>query len=510
MRLVEIREVLMEAGSRGIWVICGNAALNNGSTKLNIFSNATGDVLIPFKAVALPENEKKFENDTTDILTWQERRLPPIEQKKLLKSSNEKLMIALDEYRKNNGVLLKNWNIVNTSGNAAFISLWKNSRKQVVAYVKLFNEKSHSAIPFFWSNSDFYRETGYSINNTEQHKVDLLLKPSTLVGTTRVMNVTQLFNRVKNNVNNSRHLPDDVREQVVELVDNVRDGFDMPVSGAAEYLRTYEADLGEIAAPIALMTGNFVSGLYKEVNRKLLKPLGSSWDMVQGVSFPNRDNAIMVDSYLHIDENTKIGISSKNSTGGASTSISSLIDMMDEEPEKYSALISDSRYKKLWNILKLIKNNNAVEGALKLGVAYKFITEEESDIIKSIIKNPHITLEEIPKNLLPLIDNPIYNPNRTSSNYMIGYHLLTSVAYLVCEKLNESTGTVTSFFKQILADSNVIQVTTKMKKDGDDANFGDFNVIWPPRFEGKIIFDAGKTYSSTARPGGKISFKLKK
>ncbi len=55
----------------------------------------------------------------------------------------------------------------------------------------------------------------------------------------------------------------------------------------------------------------------------------------------------------------------------------------------------------------------------------------------------------------------------------------------------------------------MVQVKATLKTSGDGAHYSDFNVIWPPAFTGTILFDASKNYSASAKPGGKICFKIK-
>ena len=496
---------LLEAGSRGLFVRTQNAAAGAAI----VFKNKEGRSITAFGNAVFPEDALYYENDTIDSLPKQVRKLPPAEQKKLLRTSNQKVLLALEEFKKRAKIADQNWHLVNANGRAALVTLWKNDRGLTVAYIKLFNIKSGGAVPFFWSNSDFAKDTGYSIQDVSQQKAELNLKPSTVVGVGTNMTVDEVMEQITVNLPTHTDLPAEVISQSIQLLKNVQIGFDAPVADAAQYSSSYEIDLGETAAPIALLTGHFISGSYREVEEQLLKPLGTSWRNIKTISYPMRGTEALVDSYLNIDKNTHIGVSSKNASGGAAASITSLTSAIERNPERYEDMIDDKRYKYLFNVLRLIKEKSAEDGPLDLAVIYKLITKEDREEIKRTMLDPNMDKKYLSKSLKTLIKNPIYTPNTNSPNYTVGYHLLTIVAYIVTEHLNKKTNLVTDFFKQILSRSNMIQVKTTMKKSGKNAFFSNFNIIWPPIFEGQVKFHSSKNYSASSKPGGKICFKIR-
>lgn len=491
--------------SRGIYVRTQNAA--EGQTI--VFQNKEGQKITAVNNVVFPEDGQFYTNDTVEDLSIQQRKLPPNEQKRLLRTSQQKLFTDLEVYRNQIRISQSNWHVVNQNGRSALVTLWKNDSGTLVAYIKLFNIKSLGSIPFFWSNSDFARDTGYSLRDVAQQKSELNLKPLTVVGTGNDLELDEILEQIKSNLPIHTEIPLEVQDQVVQLLTNVYSGYDTPVANAAAYTGSYEVDLGETAAPIALLTGHFVSGSYREVNEQLLKPLGSSWNSIKTIAYPLAGNETLVDSYLNINEDTHIGISSKNSTGGAAASITSLSSAIDKNPERYEDMVDKPKYKYLFNVLKLLREKSAEDGPLDLAVIYRIITKEEREEIKKSIKDPNLDKRYISKGLKSLLKNPIFKPVLTNPNYTVGYHLLSTVAMLVVEHLNKKINLVTEFFKEILSRSNMIQVKTYMNKSGDGANFSNFNVIWPPIFEGQVKFFAQKAYSASAKPNGKICFKIK-
>lgn len=502
---MQFHNLINEAGSRGLFVRTQDAM---AGAVVSFFSK-DGQSITAIGNGVLPEDGMFYPNDTIEELPKQARKLPPAEQKKLLKTSQQKVMFALEEYRKRAKISEQNWHVVNTNGRAALITLWKNAAGEKVAYVKLFNIKSMGAVPFFWSNSDFARDTGFAIENAVQKKSDLNLKPGTVVGTGEDMTVDEIMEQVGINLATHTEIPEEVRHQTTALLKNVYSGFDTPVANAAAYFTSYEIDLGEVAAPIALLTGHFISGAYREVEEQLLKPLGSSWRKIKTIGYPMSDREVLVDSYLNLNSDTHIGISSKDGKGGAAASITSLSAAIEKNPERYDDLLSNKKYKYLFSVLKLLKEKSAEDGPLDLGVIYKIITKEQRTEIKEANDDPNLDPKQVSKDLRKLLKDPIYAPVMTSQNYTVGYHLLTVVAHKVTDHLNKNSNVVTEFFKEILARSNMIQVKTKMKKNGTAASFADFHVIWPPVFEGKVEFFSRKNYSASSRPGGKICFKIK-
>jgi hypothetical protein len=81
------------------------------------------------------------------------------------------------------------------------------------------------------------------------------------------------------------------------------------------------------------------------------------------------------------------------------------------------------------------------------------------------------------------------------------------VAELVADHLN-TLPNMSNFFKAVLSNSTMVQVKSKVAKSGDGAAFSDFNVIYPPVFNGVIKVVAGNNYMATRKPIGRISFKI--
>jgi hypothetical protein len=90
----------------------------------------------------------------------------------------------------------------------------------------------------------------------------------------------------------------------------------------------------------------------------------------------------------------------------------------------------------------------------------------------------------------------------------MGYHLLGNCAKLLKASLNTDTALMTDFFKAVLNKAAMVQVYTYTEKSGNGLVFSNFDVVWPPKFNGKIIIESDH-YTSNAKPSKKISFAFK-
>lgn len=388
---------------------------------------------------------------------------------------------------------------------AALITLWKDETGASFAFVKFSNSKKPGAFPIVWTNSEFTAETGYvQADNKIAQRAQFNLKPNALFQTDKYIPITGLAESAMPR----QDLPPDVQDQIKQLLANVESGNSTPVPGAAQYLSTYEIDLGESAAPIALVTGNFVSGAYKEAEDALLTPLGLTWQSIGSVLFPGGGSNLLYDSYLQLDKSNALKVSSKDKKGGAAAAVTGLMKEIEKNPERFAEITENKDYQEILNIVQIIANNSAVDGPLLLAVDFGIISEEESAAIKSHwgrgertdksgwTKTPGVTAAFKRKGAK--FEDPAYD---------IGFHALAGIAELVADKLNQIPN-IDKFFRAILERSTMVQVKAGMQKSGDGAFYKNFTVIYPPVFTGKIKVLAGNNYMATRKPIGKISFKI--
>lgn len=409
-----------------------------------------------------------------------------------------------------NGINVLHYGKLTDKHRAALIVTFTNPEdtkpnKTVYGFVKFVNALKPGLFPVLWTNSEFTSETGWQMADSKiAERAQFNLKPNALFQTDEYLSPADLPNQVAERSD----LPPEVSGQVKQLLANVVSGDRQPVVGADKYMTTYEVDLGESAAPIALVTGNFVSGSYKEAEQALLVPLGLTWQSIQGVLFPGAGSNLLYDSYLQLNKNTSLKVSSKDKKGGAAAAVTGLMKEIEQNPERFADVTNDKNYQNILGIVKTISDNSAVVGPLLLAVDFGLLTNEELETIKQHwgkgekadstgwTKSPGIAAAFAKK-----------GAKTEDAAYDIGFHALAGVAELVAKQLN-SIPNLDNFFKAVLERSTMVQVKAKMQKGAGGAFFSNFTVIYPPVFTGTIKVVAGNNYMATRRPIGKISFKI--
>jgi len=398
------------------------------------------------------------------------------------------------------------WSKETKAGGAALITIWKDTNNKLIAFIKTAKAKASGAFPIVWTNADFGRDTGYQqIESKIAERAQFNLKPQEILPPNVGLSVSAILQAL--NLEGNKNLPDDAKQQIPQLLQNVLEGKKDPVAGAAKYSTTYEVDLGEAAAPIALATGNFVTGNYKEAEASLLAPLKLSWKDLTTVIFPKGGSNLLYDSYLKINKDTTLKISSKDKKGGAAAAVTGLMKDIENNPERFKNISDNKDFQEILGYVKIISDNRADTGPLVLAQKFGMITEEEKNII----------LGNLGKGMK-------FNAKQTFSSgitaalkrkgaryhdlaYDLGFHQLAGVAELVADRLNQLPN-ISDFFKAVLEKSTMVQVKSNMQKSGDDAAFTAFQVTYPPVFDGTILVKAGNNYMATRRPIGKISFKI--
>jgi hypothetical protein len=389
---------------------------------------------------------------------------------------------------------------------AALITLWKDESEQLLAFVKFANAKKAGAFPITWTNADFGRETGYKqADNKIAERAQFNLKPNALFATDVDIPIATLATQIKPRDD----LSPEVTLQIKTLLSNVALGKSTPVPGADQYMTTYEVDLGESAAPIALATGNFVTGSYADAEKALLAPLGLTWRSIKSVLFPGGGSNLLYDSYLRLNRENTLKISSKDKKGGAAAAVTGLLKDIEKNPERFAEVTDKPEYQEILNIIKIVADNTAIVGPLQLAEEFGFIDNNDS---RNIQQNLGKGIKYDPK--LPWASSPgvISAFKRKGAKfqdpaYDMGYHALAGIAELVADHLNKMPG-MSDFFKAVLERSTMIQVKSRISKGAGGASFNSFQVIYPPVFDGVIKVVAGNNYMSTRRPIGKISFKI--
>jgi len=433
---------------------------------------------------------------------------------------------GLQDYLNQKGVKLQN---VQFTGNpktakAALVSIWKDlETNQLISFVKLVKKPGEGAAPVKQTNAEFKKTFGYGAQGKTAQRATLKLKPKDVTTADSWINFRQIPNTVQSKVSSRTDLDESLKIGLVELVKNIAAGNSAPVEGMAQYESSLEIDFGETAAPIALITGNFVDGDYASAEENLLKPLGLTWKSLSQVLYPSAGDEKLYDSYIKLDKNNSLKVSSKDKKGGAAASITGLVDAVNKTPEKYQDIFENKKFVPIFEILKTIANpenrywkrkNKGVNGPLILGVdRFKFITDEEARMIvdlmgKSLRVPPNQAVKQklITQNLFSLSE--VKGAKFEDPAYNLGFHMMACVAKKIANTVNQDNN-VGDLFRSILERSNMIQVKTTVKSSGEAAAFAKFTVIYPPMFTGTFQMIADNNYMATRMPIAPLSFAIK-
>lgn len=495
-----------------------------GRGKRVAFKNSDGNVINMVSAQVFPQDEDRMD-------------------------SYQQLLPEIQDYLAANGVPQTNV-LTLPAGNgfvtpeqagAALVMVFKDeTSKKNLAWIALKRAKKPGAYPIFLQTKEFANLTGYvqlSGKEGEEDKVSGIqqraltnLKPVGILPTNTELTVDEIVNKVQVTIQDREDLPEVIRNQVVKLLQEVESGSSNPVPGAGEYAKSYEIDLGETAAPIALIKKKFLSGAWQQAEAGL----NVNFSQVRGVEYPNDPAEKLYDSYLIIDDVFKIRVSSKDKAGGAKASVSGVVDDITNYPDRYEGLFDPATnpgFDILLDIVKTIKDpdmsyvadskqwkrNGAIASTLELGVKLEIITAEQATDIMSIIDSDQQFVDSEELGDLSAILKLKGTDDNTRPDYRIGWHLLAGVATGVANKVNKDYKT-DAFFKAVLERSNMIQVKTtltqttvqdELGKPSPGAYFSRFEVIYPPVFTGTIRLDSSSNFYATRRPVGKMGFVIK-
>ena len=291
-----------------------------------------------------------------------------------------------------------------------------------------------------------------------------------------------------------------------------------PVESAPEVAPVVEEALvEEVAAPIALFKGINVSGSHMQAQEKLLDVLepGLTWNKLVNVEYPVNIAEKLIDSYMYSAAGTKIGVSSKDKNGGASASVTSIIETIETKLDTIKERVPnfEKKYAKYIKYLDIMKKSTGATVAFSIGAYLKIITPEVAKKASEVIaKNPGDikALKAIDGGEFysRMINYEGYKPVTTHQMYQPGWHCAASLARMCAEKMNENLGETYRFFSTVLESANMVQVKTGFKAKGDQGQYTSFEVIYPPVFDGVILFEAGSYFYATKKPAG-FTFKIK-
>lgn len=221
------------------------------------FKNNAGNVIDMIDAVIIPEVETELE---------------PGELVAQLTAFAEANGIAIADFK-----TLPATNGLTTPDKAsvAMALVFQDATGKRVGWIALKAKRKPGAYPIFLQTKMFSDLTGYqqlSAKKGEENQVSGVqerastnLKPVGIASTNTELATDDIPSDVANVIAGRADLDQEIKDQVVQLLENVAAGRNSPVPGANKYAKSYEIDLGETAAPIALVKQRFLSGSWKKL-----------------------------------------------------------------------------------------------------------------------------------------------------------------------------------------------------------------------------------------------------
>jgi len=470
------------------------------------------EIITEGRGIAAREIGTQFQDGNGDTITLQQIIYLPSDPGQY--PENEVLMNAIQEFADQfEGDTYMTGNP--TAGSkAAMITVWKHAGGDLEAYGKYASKINPGLLGVNWTNADFNRAVGYGPQDKKSITQTLDVKPGDVLGGKQIA-----INRVPAALTSgleSRDVDATLKTEMATLVQQAGNGDTALVPGANENANLHEVYTGEYAAPYALAkNSSLLIGDMQAVEDQLLKPQGLSWKSFTKVIWPTSIAEKLVDSYL-IAGDYKLGVSSKAQTGGgAAASVDGIMGIISRKKDQMDPKFLKKNAKFI-KALEVIMSKNSSDGPLTLAVTWNFITADIANEIKERSKsfdNNVGTLSKPAQKLLKHgakspVSGKVYSPNLSHANYNIGFHMMSIVSRLVGAKLNSMDAT--GFFKGVLNYADLVQVYTKVKKGGDAAAFSAFKVVYPPTFAGTIQVDPETNYYASAKPKGRITFKLRK
>lgn len=411
------------------------------------------------------------------------------------------------------------------SGAAMIVTLGMNtegSDSDKMSFVKFYKQKSTSHPPLYWQTSAFTRDTGFKQVGTGKSatakSAELKISPYDFVKPDTPYSVDNLPDLIRNQLaTRDDKFPETLISGIPMLLENLGSGTNTPVPGISQYHSVLEVVLGETAAPIALYTGNNVSGAYQEAEQQMLANLIAdqplTWADFNTVTFGKHGAAIGDSTLQTADGSASVIVSSKNDKGGAPASLTGAMETINN-PKYKNDFGKNSRFYKSYSdivdILQILNKGTAITGPVAVAVHLGWITQNEMyGFIADIYGKGKIS-DSVIKQYPGLWE--LYTQSRkvdkSNPKYQQGFHILSTIARNLKAHLNKDLPRITAFFKAVLNKSSMVQVYTKVGQTKDGVWFDNFDVVWPPTFKGSIVVESD-FFTAQAKPSKKLSFYFK-
>jgi len=331
-------------------------------------------------------------------------------------------------------------------------------------------------------------------------KLDSGLDPQHLIANENQYNsTTSIINTVSKNLEGN---PD--QKVLVDGLKMAATGQLPTFPGMVESIPVIRDYFSEIMGPVAMM-GGLVKGDADQARQELGG--GAEWKDMK-IFWPLAANYPLVDSVFIAPDGNEIGLSSKGGKGAAASD-KNLYDAY-EKVKKQAQGGSNSATELLSNveiageIATIIQNNNAKDGPFVLSEKQNLISPKLKTEAENLIDSGATDLKQVSPEAAKLLAPYAWKTDTPGFN--VGFALTSAVAKLAAQSINQDP----RFSEQarlLLNQASIVQLYTKMGRQGDTARVNSYQAIYPPNFKGRVVLDGGKNYYSS-RIGGKFAFKF--
>jgi hypothetical protein len=260
--------------------------------------------------------------------------------------------------------------------------------------------------------------------------------------------------------------------------------------------------------PIAITKKGMVTGDVGLAEKSIIP--GETFKQCK-IQFIMSDIGGLYDSFMVSPSGVEFGISSKGGKG-ASASVKNLhaaIEMgLSAEPKL------QKKHSKFIKVINTINDQSMFEGPLRLAMDFNIINETDATQILVKSKTDSKDTKGLSKHIVNMYKDYMTSPAVQKSvdkpGFNVGRVILAKIAQMVAQEINNDPS---DYFNkgatEFLNFSSVIQIYTQAKVVGEDVHVYEFKAIYPPKFEGRVELDPGKTYMSTDVKG-KFTFVFKK
>ena len=385
--------------------------------------------------------------------------------------------------------------------------------------------KSKTANYIKWELTDFMRNIeplGYKIKKTlsataNKAHPNVRFFPNRLGVTDGPMDISAVADKIRN----SDAFPKDVPPEERPIIADILENLDTAMPATKDYKGNYEIQIGEIAGPIALSQGSsMVGGAVAEAQEQLLQVIepGLTWQAMKTVEYPADESQKLIDSFIISPKGAKIGISAKDGKGGAKASAVSIAETIDNKPDVIKLKNKNffEEFKEYLGWMETIKEKDKKYQVYKLATRLGMINEAELEAIKKLVDDPSSWNDEgrikeaVPRHYDEYMNSNVYRPKDATlqnAKYRKLWHFTTTLAKNVAAQMNNDPENLNRFFKTVLESSNMIQIKSTFQMQGEDkGKFTKMLVIYPPVFDGRIKFDAGKEFYANMNLPGSMGF----